>query len=342
MRGSKMKKNIVFMLILCLVTLAACGNSDKSNSSSGENGDEISFKIGSIVTDTHIISETVMKFKEEIEKKSDGRLTVDYYPNATLGGEAEMLQQTQTGSIDMVWSTTAELSKSADSLSAWFMPYLMKDYDDLYEMAGTEEAMDLYEGLDRVHVLGTFAAGGMRHVLTKDESISTLADFKGQKIRVTPSNAIIEWWKSVGAVPTPVPLPELYTAMQTGVVSAMDIDLDAIISNKYFEIGKNFTSLNHMVWSGSAVVGEQTWNGLSDEDKKIVVESFEVAREFNRDRSVEKEKSNLKAFEENGGIIKEFEEKDQLLNKADEIREKYSSQNEKMKKFIERAEEMNK
>jgi len=337
-----MKKNIVFILILCLVTLAACGNTNKSNSSSEGNDDEIAFKIGSIVSDTHIISETVMKFKEEMEKKSDGRLTVDYYPNATLGGESEMYQQTQSGSIDMLWSTTAELSKSANSLSAWFMPYLLKDYDDLYEMAGTVEAMDLYEDLDQVHVLGTFAAGGMRHVLSKDESINTLADFQGQKIRVTPSNAIIEWWKVLGTVPTPVPLPELYTAMQTGVVDAMDIDLDAIITNKYFEIGKNFTLLSHMVWAGSAVVGEQTWNGLSDEDKKIVVESFEVAREFNRDRSVEKEKSNLKALEENGGIIKEFEEKDLMLKKADEMKEKYSSQNENIEKFIKRAGEMNK
>lgn len=334
-----MKKITISLLLFCLFVLTACSNSNQtSNSDKGED-ETYSFKIGSIVPESHVLSETVNVFKEELEKRTDGRLSLDYYPNATLGGEAEMLQQAQSGSLDMVFMSVAELSKSAEGMNFWSTPYLIEGYDDLYEIAGTDEAKVLFEEIEQVHPLGVFAVG-MRHVLAKDDSISGIDNMKGKKIRVPASNINMDWWKSLDTVPTPVPLPELYTSFQTGVVDMIDIDLDAIVSNKYYEVGKYLTPLNHMIMAGGSIVSEGTWNKLSDEDKKIVEEAYEVAREFNRNRSNEKEEENLKAFKDNGGVTVDFEDEDKLLKVADEINEKYSSQNEKIKNIIERVNQM--
>ena len=120
----------------------------------------------------------------------------------------------------------------------------------------------------------------------------------------------------------------------------LDIDLDAIVHQKYDEVGKNLTPLNHMIMAGGVIMSEVTWNQLSDEDKKMIEEAFEVSREFNRDRSKEKEEENLNKFLENGGNVVEFEEEDQLIKVAEEINEKYASENEKNKAIMDRVKEM--
>lgn len=339
-----MKKIAIFLLILSLSLLAACGSngtgsSEKSSSSDGNGTDTYTFKVGTIVSESHILSESIDVFKEELEKRSDGRFTVEYYPNATLGGEAEMLQQLQSGTLDLMWMSVAELSKSAEAMNFWSTPFMIESYDHLYEIASTEEAMDLFDGLEKAHPLGVVAVG-MRHVLAKDDSVQTLSDIKGKKIRIPASNINIDWWESLGAVPTPVALPELYTSFQTGVVDMLDIDLDAIVHQKYDEVGKNLTPLNHMIMAGGVIMSEVTWNQLSDEDKKMIEEAFEVSREFNRDRSKEKEEENLNKFLENGGNVVEFEEEDQLIKVAEEINEKYASENEKIKAIMDRVKEM--
>ena len=154
-----MKKIAIFLLILSLSLLAACGSngtgsSEKSSSSDGNGTDTYTFKVGTIVSESHILSESIDVFKEELEKRSDGRFTVEYYPNATLGGEAEMLQQLQSGTLDLMWMSVAELSKSAETMNFWSTPFMIESYDHLYEIASTEEAMDLFDGLEKAHPLG--------------------------------------------------------------------------------------------------------------------------------------------------------------------------------------------
>jgi TRAP-type C4-dicarboxylate transport system substrate-binding protein len=95
-----------------------------------------------------------------------------------------------------------------------------------------------------------------------------------------------------------------------------------------------------MIMAGGSIMSEETWNKLSEEDKKIVEEAYEVSREFNRDRSKEKEEENLKAFKDNDGVIVDFDDEDKLLKLADEINEKYSSQNEKIKNVMEYVKQM--
>ncbi|WP_180953964.1 TRAP transporter substrate-binding protein [Bacillus sp. M6-12] len=325
---------VVFVMIVSLLVACGGGETQKTSSSSGGEKKKYALKLGNIAPDKHVWNESALVLKEELAKRSNGRITLDLFPNASLGGEPDMIQQVQSGTLDMGFFTVAELSNHDESFSSWFMPFIMKDHNDAFDMAQTDEAKVLFDNLEGVQGLG-YVFAGMRHVLTKDVAVTKPEDVKGMPIRVSPSPSITDWWKLLGAGPTPVPLPELYTAFQTGVVDAIDIDLDALMSGHYYEVGKEFTPMNHMVWPGGIVMNKALYDGMSDGDKKIINDSIDAAIKHNRELNIEREKSNLEAFKEKGGKVNEIDI-EPFAKKANEIHSKYSK-NEQIKAFIEKA-----
>ena len=264
---------------------------------------------------------------------------MELFPAAALGNEADMYQQVQAGSLDMAYLTAAELSNHSEVFSSWFMPFILRDHNDGYALAQTDEAMSFFDSLDGVQGMGYLFAG-MRHVVSAKGPVTQLSDLNGVPIRVTPSPAITEWWSSVGAGPTPVPLPELYTALQTGVIDAVDVDLDALVSSHLYEVAKDLTPMNHMVWPGGFLINKAIWDGLSDEDKQIITEANEAVKEYNLQINIEAEETNLAAFTEHGGVVHELADRDSFVAKAEELHAAYAAKDEKIKAFIDKAKEI--
>ncbi|WP_159433412.1 TRAP transporter substrate-binding protein [Bacillus tuaregi] len=336
-----MKKKIAFLIVLLIFIImsAACGNEQSSGNNHTEKGAEQKIKIGHLAPENNVWHESLLKFDEELKARSDGRLRLDIYPNATLGNETDMFQQVQAGSLDMMIVTAAEMANYSDSFSAWFMPFILKDHEDSYKMAATSEALGLFDPINGVEGLGYYFAG-MRHVLTKDDPITDIKDFKGASIRVTPSPAIVDFWEKIGAGPTPVPLPELYSAFQTNVVNVIDIDLDATIGNAYYEVGDQLTTMNHMVWASGVVMNEALWSDFSKEDQKMIKEALQVSIDFNKENNMEREEANLKAFKEQGGKVTELSNLDPFMKVAEEIHKKYGGQDPSIQAFIDKAKEI--
>ena len=335
----KKKTILVFILLVFLLISTACGNEQSSGNNHSETGGERKIKIGHLAPENNVWHQSLLKFDEELKARSDGKISLDIYPNATLGNEADMFQQVQAGSLDMMIVTAAEMANYSDSFSAWFMPFILKDHEDSYKMAATDEALGLFDKVKGVEGLGYYFAG-MRHVLTKGNPITDIDDFKGASIRVTPSPAIVDFWEKIGAGPTPVPLPELYSAFQTNVVNVIDIDLDATIGNAYYEVGDQLTTMNHMVWASGVVINEALWADFSEEEQKMIKEALQVSIDFNKENNIEREESNLKAFKEKGGKVTELSNIEPFMKVAEEIHKKYGGQDESIQAFIEKAKEI--
>ena len=91
----------------------------------------------------------------------------------------------------------------------------------------------------------TFIFAGNRHLLMKNGHISSMEDLAGKEIRIIGSPLFQTFWERTGAGPTAMPLSEVYTSLQTGVIDGMDIDLDALVTEKYYETTKYLTLTNH-------------------------------------------------------------------------------------------------
>jgi len=352
---------LLISMAFLLVLMTACGSSGNSSTEGGQTnqgqqsgtgseaggsaaeGEKRVFKIAHTSSESHVWSKTMEKFKEELEARSNGRLSLDIYLNSVLGNNADMMQQMQAGVLDMAFIPAAELTNRSTTFNAWFMPFLLTDLNHVYEMSKTEEAQAVLKSLDEntegVHPLG-YIHVGMRHVLMKDDAIVNPDDFKNMKIRVSNSPVIVDFWKKMGAEPTSMPLSEVYTAFQTGVVDGIDIDMLALTSQKFYEVGKQLTLTNHMTYQGVAYFSKAIWDELPDGDKKLIEEAFAAAQEFNAQTSVADEEAYLQQFKAQGGVVNEIADDTAFRKVTADFIAQYRSSDPLIDAFVKKAEEL--
>lgn len=353
MKRLLLKSISVVMFILLIGIIAGCGSSDdtsgevEADNSSNEDQEvstgeaERTLKITHVGSEDHVLNLSSIKFKEEVEKNSDGRITVDIYPAMQLGGEADMMEQMKNGSLDIAPITVATLSSRSESFNAWLMPYVFDGLEGAYEMTTTDIGQDILHSLseDEGVMPLDYWMIPPRHI-SSPHKLETLDDFKGKKIRITPAQAIGDFYEALGAVPTAMEQQEIYNALQTGVMDGMDSDLESVIVNRFFEIAEYLNLTRHHHWTMGVMFSEKTWNELSDEDREIVQNAVKESADFSYEYVLESENKFKDELEEKGVEVVEFKEVDEIKEAAATVHEQYSS-NPLIEEFIELAKELN-
>lgn len=342
----KLKKYwLLLTLSIVAVILAACVESndsaapeDSGSSDGSSEGASRTFKIAHVVQESHVWNATAQKFGEELAALSDGRMNVEIYPASQLGAEADMVQQIETGAIDFGFMTNAYMSTREDSLNSWFMPYLFSSLEEAVAMRDSEEAKQMLDSLSSQGLVGLdFAFAGNRHVLMKDGFAETPEDLKGKKIRIIGSPAMQSYWEKVGAGPTAMPLTEVYTSLQTGVIDGIDIDLDALVTEKYYENAKYLTLTNQMTFPTVIVMSQQAYDGLAPEDQELVKQAMKTAVDWGVEEAVKREASNLETLKAAGVEVLEEIDTANFQQVSDQVREEFSSKSDIIKSFIDTA-----
>ena len=172
----KRKKGFKFATFIALISslvlvLAACGSNEKS-SGDGEVAN-YTFKATHVVQESHVWHQTALKFGEELEKLSDGRMKLEIYPASQLGQEKDMVQQLETGSVDFGFLTNAYMSTRQESLNGWFMPFAFNSLEEAVALRESAPAKEMLTELSSQGLVGLdFAFAGNRHVLLKDGFVS--------------------------------------------------------------------------------------------------------------------------------------------------------------------------
>ncbi|GAB7386415.1 TRAP transporter substrate-binding protein [Bacillaceae bacterium] len=336
-------KSIFLLVFSALFLLSACGGKSAApagnshgQGNSSASGQSYTFKLTHVTQPTHVWHKTAEKFNEELQKRSNGRMKVDIFPASQLGTEKDMMQQLESGTIDFGFMTNGYMSTRSESLNGWFMPFLFENLEQASKARETEAAKQMLKELEKQGLIGMdFIFAGNRHVLMKSGSVSKPEDLKGKKVRIIGSPAIQEFWTALGAGPTPMPLPEVYTALQTGVIDGIDIDLDALVTQKYYEIAKDLTLTNHMTFPSVIVMSKASYDKLSPEDQKIVTEAMKAAVDWGIQEAIKREKTNLEEVKAKGVNVVELTDKSGFNAVKEQIYKQYSEKNPIIKAFIE-------
>jgi TRAP-type transport system periplasmic protein len=199
------------------------------------------------------------KFSDKIKTAVGDQIRFDYFPNSQLGKESDVVEQVKIGSTDMMVTGSSIWATVAPELGLLDLGYMFDSY------AHAARAMDSDAGkaletilVDRtgVHVLGWGFHFGARSVYTKKQA-THLADLTDVKLRVLPAPAFIETFKIMGAIPTPIPVNELYTALQTGVVDGFEHDPGTCLALKLYEIAKYCFLTEHLFSPMGAFIGKR-------------------------------------------------------------------------------------
>ena len=252
------------------------------------------FRVGLITPPVHVWNQEVEAMGETLSETSDGRMSVTAFPSGQLGSERTMLQQLQTGALDMAWLTTAGITVRVPDMSALHAPFLVDNIEDAAKVLRSSEAREILDALPKA--TGTvglcYAMTGMRQLLTKDP-VASAQDLDGKRFRITPAPPIQTFFEMFGAAPAPMPLTQVYDALANGQIDAIDMDHESIINFGYHDHAKYKMETNHQIFGMVALISGRVWAQLSDEDKEIVQAAAQKHCDQTIDRFVAEEQGKL-------------------------------------------------
>lgn len=342
-------KKALFILITIFVLLVGCssgGNGSKeTGTTENSNGKTINFTFAhnlQVETPQH---QGALKFKELVEEKSGGSITVTISPAAQLGDEREVMQSVQTGAIESSFISTAVLSNISPVLQLPDLPFLVSDRKTMYELLDGEIGDELLAGLEESGLKGTaFWESGFKQITTNNE-IKSPSDLKGLQFRTMESQLIMDTYKELGANAIAIPFPEVYTSLQQGVVDGQENPLSSITSMKFYEV-QEYLTLADIAYLGYGVIFNKDWfEGLSEEHQDVLVSASKEAAQFERQAIADAEAGFLDQIKESDTIINELsaDQIKQFQEATKPVHQKYKSilgeeLMEKVYQFIEEAE----
>jgi tripartite ATP-independent transporter DctP family solute receptor len=243
-----------------------------------------------------------------VEKRTNGQLKIEIYPNNTLGSPPEILEQTRNGVVDIAVPTSGQLDKYDKAFAALMMPFAFSDLDHARRamdgpMLQWLSPLAQSKGLE---IIGVWEYG-FRNLTNSKRPINVPDDVKGLKIRTPPEIQLSAAMAALGANVQKIAFPELYLSLSQGVVDGEENPIATIWSAKFYEVQKHLALTRHVYQAIYQVVNLDIWKKLSAEQQKILREEAAAAGKLTRE---------LLQGEENG-LIEQLKQKGMAVTTPD-------------------------
>jgi tripartite ATP-independent transporter DctP family solute receptor len=217
-------------------------------------------------------------FKDLVEAESGGRIAVNVYPAGQLGGETDLLQSAQEGTLSMAMVSGA-YSKLCAEASVLEIPYLFPSAPIAWEVLDGEFGKALGEHCLQKTGLRTlaYAETGFRNFTNSKRPINEPKDLEGLKIRVMTTPLYVEMVKALGGEPTPIAWPEVPSALATGVVDGQENPVSVIYGNKFYEMQKYISLDGHVYGTDFILMNDELLQSQSPQDQAIIKRAAKVA-----------------------------------------------------------------
>ena len=221
------------------------------------------FRMGLPTPPSHVWTIEATAFAENFALATQDEHSIAVFPAGQLGNDAQMLQQLQTGALDMAFIPIAEITNRIPEFGALYAPYLVQDVAAATELLNSDEARGLLNQLPaRLGVVGIgYSLAGMRQIVSRD-ALQSIDDLRGLKLRVTPLDPIRDFYVLLGAAPIPLPIGSVYDALANGQIDAIDMDLENTWKQKYYELGETVVLSKHMMFPMIGLVSGARWRNL--------------------------------------------------------------------------------
>ncbi len=241
-------------------------------------------------------------FKKYVETNSSSEILINIFPNNQLGNERELLEGLQMGTVEMAAITTGSFPTFYPEIMVLDIPYLFSSSPVAWAVLDGPFGDQLRKGfLAKTHVnLLAFGENGYRNFTNSARPIKTPEDLKGLKIRTMENPAHLAMMKAMGAIPTPMPYGELYTALAQHVVDGQENPISLIKASKFYEVQKYLTVDGHVYSPHALLINDSYLNNLSEPLRKIIVEGAKVWQKTHREYSVKQNKEGLDDIKASG------------------------------------------
>ncbi len=240
-------------------------------------------------------------FAEEVEKRTDGEVVVQIFPQGQLGKDQQMISGTRSGIIDIQMTGLNNFVGFMPEVGGLLLPYMFKDRQHAYKVLDGEVGQKIMKDFEKYGMKGLgFPENGYRNITNNRKPIRVPDDVVGLKIRTNNSVALNEAFDLLKANPQPMPIAELYTALETNVVEAQEHPIGITYSFKYYEVQKYLSLTEHSYSMLALTMNLKKFNKLTDEQQKIILEVGKEAVDLQRKLSMDKEAGMIDELKAHG------------------------------------------
>jgi tripartite ATP-independent transporter DctP family solute receptor len=261
--------------------------------------------MGNVNPAKHGTTQSAQQFVDKLGELSGGKIKVTHHHSGALGGEREVGQNVQLGTVDFSPMTTAPLSTLVPEMSVFQLPYIFRDYQHVYAALDGSDVIRAYYGpvLEKkgLKLVGFFAAG--YRGIYGHHPINSIADVKGKKIRVQEDKILVATFKALGMISTPIAFPEVATALQTKVIDFAEGGINTYYHNKFYDIVKNVADVRHTHQAVALIMSKASWDKTDAAGKKAIMDAAKHAEQWNRKFILDEDKSIQAQVKEKGGLI---------------------------------------
>jgi tripartite ATP-independent transporter DctP family solute receptor len=285
-----------------------------------------------VVKFAHVLSNTshyqlgAVKFAELVKAKTNGRLEVEVHANAILGGERDMIEGMQLGTMEIGIVSTAPVGQFSPRMMAFDLPFLFRDSAHAWKVADGPIGTEMFADLQKKGIVGlAYWENGFRHVFVKSREITKPSDIKGMKIRTMENPVHSASFKAMEAIPTPLAWGELYTALQQGTVDGAENALVTIYTSRFNEVAKYTALTGHFYGIAPLLMSKKVYDRLPDEFKKAISEAAIEGRDYQRKATQDLEKDVISKLTQAGMTVSQVDRK-AFQEKCKVVYEQFKSQ----------------
>jgi len=301
---SKKRAVTVGLAIIFGLLLASCGRDDR-----------VVIRVGDIWSPTHPVTQAMIEvFKPQVEERSEGAISVEIFHSGMLGNEQTLWDSVRSGVLEMAVVGSVMNSEWTPMLiSDW--PFLYRDIFHAKNVWTGSFAADFEQDFNTVFPTVQMLAVGPNsaRALTSSRPLTSIADVNGQRFRV-PANPIHTGIiTDLGASAQVVPLHDLFSALQTGVVDGQDNGMVTVLSENFHEVQDYLLETNHIIATMNLVVSSSFFNRLTPEHQEIIRDAARDTAVWAWDRYIESIDQNRETLRNNGVTVTALSDADRAF-----------------------------
>ncbi len=220
-----------------------------------------------------------------VRQRSGGRHSIQVFHSRQLGEENDTIQQTRAGAIDINRVNVTPLGRFVPAAALLSMPFLFRSEEHLNAVLEGPIGDEILAGFESLNLVGlTFYDSGTRSIYNSIRPVRAPADLVGIRIRVQPSDQMVDMMTALGAIPVPLAYGQVGSALETKLIDGAENNWPSYVTTGHFLRARNITETNHAMPPEVLVMSMKSWRDLSRDDQEMFREAARDSSRFMRER----------------------------------------------------------
>lgn len=314
------------LLIIIVLLLVSVGLIRFQKMQDAENVPEYVLTYAENQPGEHPAAKAAEYFSELVWERSNGRIKILVYIDGKKGNENEVIKQMRFGGIDFARVSLSQLAEFVPELNVLQMPYLYRDSDHMRKVLDGDIGNNFLKCVEKKDLIGlSWYDAGARSFYSVWKPIICLEDVEGMTIRVQESDLMVDVIQALGAKAVKISYEEVYSYLERGLVDGAENNFPSYESMKHYEVAPFFSVDEHTRVPEMQICAKHTWEKLSEEDQKIILQCAVESAKYERDLWTKQETQSQHAVEERNAKVNvlSLEEKLRFQAAMSDVYEKY-------------------